>query len=453
MRRPRVTPFRAGVLALVLIVVLSYFGFTKANPFSDPFELKAAFEEAAGVQQNTPVRIAGVDVGRVTKVEPLTGGEGAAEVTMELKEDAVPIQEDASIKLRSRVFLEGNLFVDLRPGSASAEEMEDGGTIPVTRTAAPVKLGEILTVLQSDVRADLRTFLREYSRGVEGKGGRGFNQAIRYWTPAYRNAALANDATLGEEPDRDLQRLLRGQAETAAALVADEQALRDLVTNFNTTAAAFAREDVALEAAIPALRDTLRAGRPALGSLNDALPSLRRFAVEALPGVRSSRPALGAAIPFITQARRLVQPSELMGLAAELRRHVPDLVRLNGLNVGVLDESRTLSRCTNRVLVPFSNDRFPNIAETGAGEPEDVRGEEVTFQFQRGLVGLAGESRLSDGINQWFRGMGVAHPPRVQPAPPPDGRMDQPPPRRPDIPCETQEPPSLAARVMETPLP
>jgi phospholipid/cholesterol/gamma-HCH transport system substrate-binding protein len=453
MRRAGMTPFRAGVLAIAVIAVLSYFGFTRANPFANPFELNAVMSHAAGVQRNTPVRIAGVDVGKVTSVEPLTGGEGAAEVTMEVSDKALPLHEDASIKLRSRIFLEGNLFVDLRPGSPSAEEMEDGGTIPVTRTAAPVQLGQVLTVLQSDVRADLGTFLREYSRGLEGKGARGAGQAIRYWTPAYRNAALANDAALGVEPDRDLERLLRGQAETAAALVADERALRDLVTNFNTTAAAFAREDAALEAAVPALRDTLRAGRPALGSLNDALPSLRRFAVEALPGVRSSRPALDAAIPFITQARRLVRRSELRGLAAELRRHAPDLVRLNRVNVGVLGEARTLARCTNRVLVPFSNDRFPNIAESGAGEPEDARGQEVTFQLQRSLVGLAGESRLSDGINQWFRGMAVAHPPRVQPAPPPDGRIDQPPPRRPDLPCETQEPPSLAAPVMETPLP
>ena len=31
--------FRAGVLTLVVIVVAAYFGFTKANPFANPYEL------------------------------------------------------------------------------------------------------------------------------------------------------------------------------------------------------------------------------------------------------------------------------------------------------------------------------------------------------------------------------------------------------------------------------
>jgi len=58
-------------------------------------------------------------------------------------------------------------------------------------------------------------------------------------------------------------------------------------------------------------------------------------------------------------------------------------------------------------------------------------------------VGLSGESRLSDGNNQWFHTSAVPPALNVQPAPPPV--VDQPPPRRPDVPCETQEPPNLAA--------
>ena len=183
-------------------------------------------------------------------------------VTMELQDKALPIKEDAELKIRPRIFLEGNFFVDLEPGSPSADELGDGGTIPVTHTAAPVQLGDVLTALQSDTRSDLQTFLREYSKGLDEGGAEGFNQAIKYWEPAYRNSSLANDATLGQDPDRDLQRVLKGQQKTFGALVRDERALKDLVTNFNMTAAAFAREDVALAASIPALRDTLRVGQP-----------------------------------------------------------------------------------------------------------------------------------------------------------------------------------------------
>src|SRR3954451_20385207 len=353
MRENGISPFKAGLIAVVLLALLSFFGFTKSNPFATPYELHAVFDNVNNLKPNSPVRIAGVDVGKVKKVEPVTKGDGAARVTMEIKKKGLPIHKDATVKVRTRIFLEGNFFVDLSPGSPSTPDMPDGGTIPIQHTAAPVQFGQLLTALQSDTRDDLKVFLKEYSKGLSGKGARGFNQSIRYWEPAYRNSALANDATLGQEATRDLQRVLRGQQRTFAALNADEDALRGLVTNFNTTAEAFAVQDQALSASIPALRDTLRDAQPALASLNNALPSLRAFAVDALPGAKSSGPTLDAGIPFIRQARLLVRPSELQGLARELRRQPPNLVRLNTTSVPVLTETRALSACTNNVLIPF----------------------------------------------------------------------------------------------------
>ena len=429
---------RAGVLAIVVIAVLAYFGFTKANPFADPFELKAAFDDAASVKPGSPVRIAGVEVGEVTEIEQI--GEGGGLITMELEDEGLPIHRDAQVKLRPRIFLEGNKFVDLKPGSPSAGEVEDGHTIPIGQTAAPVEFGDLLTALQSDTRADLRTFLQEYSRGLEGSGARGFNESIPYWEPAYRNSALANDAMLGVEPDEDLQRLLRGQQETFAALVRDEPALQDLVTDFNLTARAFARQDEALAASVPALRDTLRVGHPALRSLNEALPELRAFAREALPGVRSSAPTLSASIPFIRQLRALVRPAELQGTARELRAAIPALTRLNVRSVPLFEQGRALSRCTNRVLAPLMFSRIPD-----PDFPENSN-QTVLAQIQRGFVGLAGESRQVDANTPLFHTQSVppAELTRVRPLRPPDGGVT-PPQHRPDVPCELQELPDLNA--------
>jgi phospholipid/cholesterol/gamma-HCH transport system substrate-binding protein len=104
--------FKAGILAITTLALLAYFGFTKANPFANPYELKAMFRDVESLKPNSPVRIAGVEVGKVKKVEPKQGG-GAAEVTMELRNDALPIHKDARVQIRSRIFLEGNFFVDI----------------------------------------------------------------------------------------------------------------------------------------------------------------------------------------------------------------------------------------------------------------------------------------------------------------------------------------------------
>jgi len=430
--------FGAGVIAIVLVVVGTYFGFTKANPFADPYELQAVFDTVNNLKARSPVRVAGIEVGKVTKVEAIEEGDGAARVTMEIQDKALPIHEDAQIKIRPRIFLEGNFFVDLQPGSPTAPELADGETIPMSQTAAPVQFGDLLAALQSDTRRDLQVFLREYSSALEDGGAEGFNASIKYWEPAYRNTAIANQASLGQEPDKDLQRILAGQAKLSRALVRDEASLQDLISNFNTFAGSLAREDSALAASLPALRDALRVGRPALESIDSALPSLRAFASDALPGVRSSDDALAAARPFIAQLRALFSPAELRGTAAVLRAQIPNLAEFNRVSIPLLDEGRQLSACTNEVLVPFVESRI-----TDPDFPENS-GHRVIEQMQHAFPNLAGESRLSDGNNQQFHGGAVAPGTNVRPAPPDDGGFT-PPPHRPDVPCETQEIPNLDA--------
>ena len=89
------TPFRAGVLALVVLALFAYFGFSKSNPFANPYEFKAVFNDVNNLKPKSPVRIAGVEVGKVLKVEPVESGKGAAEVTMEVQDKGLPIKKDA----------------------------------------------------------------------------------------------------------------------------------------------------------------------------------------------------------------------------------------------------------------------------------------------------------------------------------------------------------------------
>jgi virulence factor Mce-like protein len=437
-RPERLSAFQVGLLALVLIALLWFFAFSRFNPFSNPYELEATFRDARNIGVDSPVRIAGVDVGKVTKLE--SNGDGAATVTMELDDDALPIHEDARLKIRPRILLEGNYFVDVQPGSPSAPHLDEGATVPVTQTATAVSVAQVLALLRSDVRSDLQTLLAEYGSGLSDGGAEGFNEAVPYFAPAYRTTALTNDALLGRKPGRDVRRLLRGQARTFGALAARPEQLKELVTDLAAVSGALAREDAALAASVPALRDTLRAGYPALGALDATLPELRAFSRDALPGVRSTPATLDVAIPWITQARALVAPAELKGLAADLRKAVPGLVKLNDRLVPVLTQLRALSSCTNRVLVPFAESEIPSI-EAGNSNQEARR------QILRSFVGLSGESRVHDANTPVFHIQGV-YPSklangRIEPAAPPNPNL--PPVHRPDVPCETQEPPVLAA--------
>jgi len=445
-------PFAAGLIAVLVVGLGTFFAFTKANPFARPYELEAVFANANRVAERSPVRIAGVNVGEVTKIEALEDGSGYARVTMEIDDEGLPIHRDAQLKVRSRLFLEGNYFVELRPGTPGSPTMASGGTLPPQQTAAPVQFNQVLTALQSETRQDLRTLLREYSSALKGPGARGFNEAIKHWEAAYRDTSQVSDATRGTEA-HDLSRLLRGQGRVFGALSRNPQQLSDLVTDLNDTIAGFARQEGNLRATVPALRDVLREGRPALASLNSALPSVRAFARDALPGARSSNATLDAQLPFIRQARGLISERELRGLARKLQATVPPLTRLNTRVPATLEQYRALASCQNRVLLPFAEQPIPDPSFPWA------TGQPFYKESSRALVGLSGESRLADANSPYFRVLAGAGPTSlVQTGEsgqklfssallPVDGVRPAKPAKRPvfrpDVPCETQEPPDL----------
>jgi phospholipid/cholesterol/gamma-HCH transport system substrate-binding protein len=500
-----------GLILVALIAVGSYLAYTKKLPWSHGYEVKAVFTTAENIRPNSPVRIAGVNVGEVTSVEPCTndnpacggvdggdtitasrgnaanstgGGSGlqAAIVTMEISDEGRPIKEDATFKLRPRLFLEGNLFVDVNPGSPQSPEASTDHTFPVTQTSASVQLDQVLTTLQSGVRNDLQSFLKEFGDALVKYGGaEGFRELYRTSPGAFKYTSLVNQAFLGTQP-HDLSNLVRDLDSTVQALDADETGLQDLVTNLRVVTGSFAAQNEALSQAIARLPRVLEVGRPALAALDQSFPPLRAFAREALPGVRSTPETLDAATPLLNQIRALVSQPELRGLSQDLRRTIPNLTKLSHRTIPFLNQSRALSSCFNQTIIPWSNSSVPDpnfppaTVTDGAGTHPATVAEETGY----GLVGIGGESRSGDANGEYIRveaGGGVNTPVLPGPIGGGVGRVieglhpasqtvpfvgfaesqllgSQPnlalghedsvkTPFRPDAPCERQEPPNL----------
>src|SRR5215213_4805308 len=314
-------PVAGGLFALAVIVVC-FFVFTQANPFARPYELKATFANATNIRTKSPVRIAGVEVGKVTKVEPAGGDSTAATLTMEISERGLPIHKDAYLKIRPRIFLEGNFFVELSPGSPSAPELDSGKTIGMVQTDGPVQIDQVLTTLQKDTRGNLQNLIQGYGDSIYGdpapgedddqdpstqgeRASQSLNDSLKYSPGALKGTAQVNQALLGTQP-HDLSKLIAGTQKTSAKLVSRESALQDLITNFNTTTAALADEQNNLRQTIALIPQVLEQTNPALDALNRAFPSTRAFAREILPGVRETPATINASFPWIKQTRALV---------------------------------------------------------------------------------------------------------------------------------------------------
>ncbi len=426
-RDKRMPSWLIGLILIVVIVIASVLAYTKTLPWADAYEVHAVFENAQGVRPNSPVRIAGVDVGKVSAVEPLAstesetlrtqadeeegvvaevgaGGSEGAVVTMEFKEDALPLHSDATLKLRPRLFLEGNYFIDLQPGSPGAEEIGEGHTFSVAQTSYTPQLDQLLTTLQADVRANLQTFLDQFGNSLIKHGGaEGLREFWRTSGPAGKFTSQVNEAVLGTEPG-DLSGVIRGLDRVVAGLGRNEQTLANLVTDFSVVSGSFAAQDVALGEAIERLPAVLRAGGPAFASLNSAFPQVRAFAREVLPGVESTPETLQVATPFVRQVRKLVAPSELRGLVADLRPTVPALAELSSRTVPFLEEARALSSCFNEVIIPWANDEIEPVDPSGL-YPHDAAGR-VFEETGYVMTGLAGIGRNGDANGQWGRVLG-----------------------------------------------
>jgi len=456
MRKPKRSNAFIGLMAVLVIAVAIFFGFTKDIPFTHGYVLKAQFQSANSIRPNSPVRIAGVDVGKVKRVEPLQGTNSAV-LVMELKSSALPIHQDATAKIRPRIFLEGNFFVDLKPGTPQSPQMHSGDTLKISQTATPVQLDQVLTSLQSDSREDLKSVLDGVNTAlntkVDGKtAAQSFNDAYDDIPAAERSTAQVFEALLGTEPGRDVSRLIRGTARTAEALDTNESQLQGLITNLNTTMAAFASESGNLSASVRELAPTLRNANAALTSLNEAFPPTRAFAREILPGVRETPATIDAAFPWIAQTRKLVSKQELGGLAEELSPATADLARLIDRAEELLPQTDLASKCVRDIVLPTGDVVIKDEFTTGV---------ENYKEFFYALVGLSGEGQNFDGNGMYVRfqvgggsqtvslgtkstntgelfGNNVQVPLGNRPADP--GAR---PPYKPDVPCYTNKLPNL----------
>ncbi|MDQ1632176.1 MAG: phospholipid/cholesterol/gamma-HCH transport system substrate-binding protein, partial [Frankiaceae bacterium] len=400
--------FKTGVLALILIVLLSYFAYTKKLPWANEgYTATATFADASTLRKTAPVRIAGVNVGKVTSVE--ADGTGA-KVTFNVEDAGLPLHDDATITLRPRLFLEGNFFLDLRPGSPSAPDLPAGGDIPVTQTATAVQLDQVLTTLQRPDRENLARLLDGYGSALADKptaqqdkgqdpdvqglsGAEAINKTFTYGGRAGKGTSQVNQALLGEQAG-DLRGLISATGQVFSQLASSESDLRGLITNFNITTGALNDESQSLEDTLVQLAPTVEQAQTQLVDINSAFPPLRAFARDLTPSVKELPATIRAGNPWLLQTRKLLQNNELGGIVHDLAVATPPLAAGTANFADLFTQLRLTSRCASDVLAPTGDVVITDQFQTG----------QTNFrELLYGLAAQAGEGGNFDGNGQFLR--------------------------------------------------
>jgi phospholipid/cholesterol/gamma-HCH transport system substrate-binding protein len=124
------TELRVGVLVIaslaVLAVTILYVGGGGMSPFAPKYEIKAMMSDVNGLKEGAPVRLGGVEVGTVTKVELAPSARGMVEVTMKIdRRVQARITDRSQVGLGSLGLL-GEKAVDI-VGSEQGTPIPDGG--------------------------------------------------------------------------------------------------------------------------------------------------------------------------------------------------------------------------------------------------------------------------------------------------------------------------------------
>ena len=184
------------------------------------YKVYVLFDSAAGVVQNSPVRIAGVHVG---KVERISLERGRAKVALRIPPD-VQIHEDAKAYLRSEGLL-GERYVEIFPGSEEKPRLKEEGLIQ--QGAPPASIELVLSRL-SGIGEDFKGVLKPLGQLLKGIDPEKVGQMVSNFEIFSRDLPhLAADAreTLGNF--REISAKVQRGEGTLGKLISDDEAYED----------------------------------------------------------------------------------------------------------------------------------------------------------------------------------------------------------------------------------
>lgn len=385
-------PLVVAALTIATASAITFYAFNRGLPFVHGFRVHAIVSAAESLRGNSPVRIAGVEVG---VVDGVSRGPGAtADVTLDLSQSALPLHSDATVEVRPRLFLEGSSYVDLSPGSPSAPMLKDDGTIPLSHTRVAVQTYQLLSIFNLPTRTAFKAVVQSLSRALAHGGAGGLRATDAQLAPGLRDVAWISQAARGAEPN-DLAGLVRTASQVTAALARHRSQLADSVSRLNTVATALASTGSALGATVTEIDATLRQAPPDLASIDRALPPLTALSRAVYPTLRVAPPLIARVNAAVGQLGALVAPSERRKLLAALRGvfvALPSLVQRLG---GLFPVLKPVTDCVRTHIAPILLAKVPD-GSLSTGQP-------VWQEFAHALVGLSGATQNFDANGHTLR--------------------------------------------------
>ena len=338
----RIFAMAAFTLSCFGILVFLWLNFGGSVPLQpEGYRVKVGFPSATQLAQEADVRISGVRVGRVKRLEPneLTG---LTDTELEVDARYAPIPKDTRAILRQKSLL-GETYVELAPGDGRRGVVDDGGTLAAGRVADTVELDEILRGFDPVTRERFSTWFDQ--AGVAAKGNaEPLNDALAHLTPF----AEETDDVLAvlRRQSGATRRFVRDTGYVFDALTERKGQLRELIRNSNRTWEAVASRD-------SQLADTFRVFPTFLRESRATTERITKFAADTDPLIDQLRPAAREISPTLVDLDALAP--DLKGLFVDL----DPLVRVSRRGLPATSEVLDNTRPVLRRIDPWLRNLTP----------------------------------------------------------------------------------------------
>ncbi|RLC23538.1 MAG: hypothetical protein DRH21_06895 [Deltaproteobacteria bacterium] len=200
---------KVGVFVVIGMIILGYMSMKLGKlgfKMDKGYEVKVYFDSASGLEEDVPVEIAGVEVGRVRKISL---EHGKALVVLRIDSN-VKLRKDVKASVKSRGIL-GDKYVVLVQGSQAAPLIEPDGRIISTTTTTDL---ENLMNILGDVAKDVSTLTRSFANVMGGEKG---EASLRSIVDSMKAVAETLNRTV-QENNEELVKIIANLSEFSATI-------------------------------------------------------------------------------------------------------------------------------------------------------------------------------------------------------------------------------------------
>ena len=354
-----------GVAIAVYILSQQDLRFPLVEKSPKHISIELANAQAVQPGQGQTVRVAGVEVGRISAVKV---EDGVAVVGLDIEPEYKNlIREDATALLRPKTALK-DMFVEVDPGHG--KPVPDGGRITVANSLPDINPDEIYSALDADTRPYLKLLVVGAGKGLENRGG-DLREVFRRLEPIHRDLARVTRATATRRDS--LKVLIHDYGLLMTELGRHPQQLRRLVIASRSVFDELASEDTQIAESVARLPGSLRASERALANVREFAPVLQSSLESLRPAIRKLPETNAAVTPFLRETEPVIR-NQIRPFVRAARPWTDDL--------------RFAARDTAKAMPDLKTsfgelNRFFNIGAFNPGGAEGLEGKSIAQQRQR----------------------------------------------------------------------